>query len=550
MLAAFLSAVVGTVALAMPPQEPPLTRGASGNLLLRGARIHTGTHVDWPGALSSMHGKIRRGESLDPAVDARAIDLPGAFLLPGLIDAHGHLLGLGGMLDEVDLVGTTSYAEVIARAVAKASTLPKGSWVIGRGWDQNDWSDRAMPRHQDLSAAIPDHPVWLTRIDGHAGLANRVAMQLGGLGKDSVVGAGGEILRDEVGEPTGVLVDDAMAAIKVPPLSPEQIRQRLLAAQRECLRHGLTCVHDAGVDRTTLDVMLALHKEGKWALRTYVLLDPNERELIARGPWQTPDARIVVRAVKLYADGALGSRGASLLEPYADLPGKRGLVSLPKGMLLEVAQRCADSGMQLCTHAIGDAANKAVLDAYAAVKIGGGIAPLRFRIEHAQVIAEDDFARFAQLGVMPSMQPTHLTSDMPWAAERLGPERVLRAYAWRRFHGLGVVVPFGSDFPVESVDPRKGLFAAVTTRGERGGPAGGYRPDQKLSREQAIRGFTWHAAHAMFAERDLGTIELGKRADFTVFDRDLCTCPDDELLQAKVLLTVIGGQVAYDGRGQ
>ena len=538
-------AVVVTAAFATVPQEPAPSRA----VVVRGVTVYTGTDELWRGNLEARHGRFEHSGSVHPAHHgAAAFDLPGAFALPGLIDAHGHLLGLGGMLDEVDLVGTTSYQEVIARAVKKASTLPKGSWVIGRGWDQNDWSNTAMPRHQELSAAIPDHPVWLTRVDGHAGLANQKALQLGGVGKDSVVGEGGEILRSEDGEPTGVLVDDAMAAIKLPALSPDQIRQRLLAAQRECLRHGLTCVHDAGVDRTTLDVMVALHKEGKWLLRTYVLLDPNERELIARGPWQTPDARIVVRAVKLYADGALGSRGASLLEPYTDMPGKRGLVSLPKGMLLEVAQRCADSGMQLCTHAIGDAANRTVLDAYAAVKIEGGLAPLRFRIEHAQVIAEDDFARFARLGVLPSMQPTHLTSDMPWATERLGPERVLRAYAWRRFHGLGVVVPFGSDFPVESVDPRKGLFAAVTTRGERGGPPGGYRPDQKLSREQAIRGFTRHAAHAMFAERDLGRIELGNFADFTVFDRDLLTCAEDDILQAKVLLTVIGGQVAYDGR--
>jgi predicted amidohydrolase YtcJ len=546
MFAAFCAfAVVVTAAFATGPQEPAPSRA----VVVRGATVYTGTTDLWPGNLEARHGRFEHSGSVHPAHHGAAeVDLPGAFVVPGLIDAHGHLLGLGGMLDEVDLVGTTSYQEVIARTVAKASTLPKGSWVIGRGWDQNDWSNTAMPRHQELSAAIPDHPVWLTRVDGHAGLANQKALELGSVRKDSVVGEGGEILRDQDGEPTGVLVDDAMAAIKLPALSPDQIRQRLLAAQRECLRHGLTCVHDAGVDRTTLDVMVALHKEGKWLLRTYVLLDPNERELIARGPWQTPDARIVVRAVKLYADGALGSRGASLLEPYADMPGKRGLVSLPKGMLLEVAQRCADSGMQLCTHAIGDAANKTVLDAYAAVKIEGGIAPLRFRIEHAQVIAEDDFARFARLGVLPSMQPTHLTSDMPWATERLGPERVLRAYAWRRFHALGVVVPFGSDFPVESVDPRKGLFAAVTTRGERGGPPGGYRPDQKLSREQAIRGFTRHAAYAMFAGRELGTIELGNLADFTVFDRDLLTCAEDDILQAKVLLTVIGGQVAYDGR--
>jgi hypothetical protein len=296
--------------------------------------------------------------------------------------------------------------------------------------------------------------------------------------------------------------------------------------------------------------MVALHGEGRWLLRTYVLLDPGEHELIARGPWQTADGRITVRAVKAYSDGALGSRGAWLLEDYSDRPGKRGLVGLPKGAVLALAQRCADAGMQLCVHAIGDAANRAVLDAFAAVQVDGGLAARRFRVEHAQVIAADDFVRFQALGVLPSMQPTHLTSDMPWAPERLGTERVLHAYAWRSFHRLGVVVPFGSDFPVESVDPRKGLFAAVTTRAEQGGPAAGYRPDQKLSREQALRGFTLHAAHGMFAEQELGTIAVGKRGDFTVFDRDLRTCRDDELLQAEVLLTVIDGRIVYDGRAR
>jgi predicted amidohydrolase YtcJ len=223
-------------------------------------------------------------------------------------------------------------------------------------------------------------------------------------------------------------------------------------------------------------------------------------------------------------------------------------VSLPKGAILALAQRCADSGMQLCTHAIGDAANRTVLDAYAAVTVDGGLAARRFRIEHAQVIAENDFVRFRDLGVLPSMQPTHLTSDMPWAPDRLGAERVLRAYAWRRFHELGVIVPFGSDFPVESVDPRRGLYAAVTTKSLDGGPA--LRPDQQLSREAALTGFTRHAAHAMFDEDRLGTIEIGNLADFTVFDRNLLTCPDEELLLAKVLLTVVGGQVVHDGREQ
>jgi len=546
MLAAFCAvAVVVCAAFATGQQKPPPT----GAIVVRGVSVHTGTSDPWHGNLEARHGRFEPAGSVHPAHHGAAtFDLPGAFVAPGLIDAHGHLLGLGGLLDEADLVGATSYQEVIARAVAKATTLPKGSWVIGRGWDQNDWPEKAMPSHDALSAAVPDHPVWLVRVDGHAGLANAAAMARAGITKDSAVGPGGEIQRDAAGAPTGVLVDDAMALVVVPPLTDEQLRERLLAAHDACLRVGLVGVHDAGVDARTLAAMVGLHREGRWLLRVYVMLDPNEKELIARGPWQTGDGVIVVRAVKAYADGALGSRGAVLFEPYADRKGWKGLMLMPKAAIAELAQRCAEAGMQLCMHAIGDAANRTVLDAYAAVKVDGGIAPLRFRVEHAQVIAEDDFARFAQLGVLPSMQPTHLTSDMPWAAERLGPERVARAYAWRRFHALGVVVPFGSDFPVESVDPRKGLFAAVTTRGDGGGPPEGYRPDQKLSREQAIRGFTRHAAHAMFAERDLGTIARGKRADFTVFDRDLLTCAEDDLLQAKVLLTVIGGQVAYDGR--
>lgn len=554
MFAALLAVVVGTVVcLPQAPQEPHHPKVASGNLLLRGGRIHTGTNADWPGALSVEAGRIRFGDSLDPAFDATAIDLPAdAFVMPGLQDAHGHLLGLGTSLAEVDLVGTASFDEVIARAVAKAATQPAGTWILGRGWDQNDWPDTAMPHHRALSAAIPDHPVWLVRVDGHAGLANLKALQQANVTRDSVVGGGGEILRDAAGEPTGVLVDEAMAAIRPPAPTVAQIRERLLAAQRECLRHGLTCVHDAGVDATTLQAMVDLHREGKWWLRTYVLLDPNERELIARGPWQTPDGRIVVRAVKAYADGALGSRGAALLADYSDAPGKRGLVSMPKGSIQVLAQFCADHDMQLCMHAIGDAANRAVLDAYAAVKTNGEPAAgrLRFRIEHAQVLADADFGRVRDLGVLPSMQPTHLTSDMPWAGQRLGPERTLLAYAWTRFHRLGVIVPFGSDFPVESVDPRRGLFAAVTTRPLSGGPAAGFRPEQRLSREQALRGFTLHAAHGMFAESRLGTIELRKVADLTVFDRDLRTCSDDELLTAKVLLTVVGGQVVYDGRAQ
>ncbi|MCK5941633.1 MAG: amidohydrolase, partial [Planctomycetes bacterium] len=425
---------------------------------------------------------------------------------------------------------------------------PAGSWVVGRGWDQNDWDAQRMPHHRELSAAVPDHPVWLTRVDGHAGLANARALRAAGIDRDSEAPSGGEILFDDDGEPTGVLVDAAMGAVPEPSLADGEIRRRLLFAQASCLRHGLTCVHDMGVSERVLAQLVQLHREKKWFLRTYVMLAASERQLIARGPWQTPDGLIVVRGVKAYADGALGSRGAALLEPYADRPSTRGLVSLPKGAILALAQFCADSDMQLVTHAIGDKANRTVLDAYAAVEVAGGLAGRRFRVEHAQVIAEEDFARFRDLGVLPSMQPTHLTSDMPWAPDRLGPQRTLRAYAWRRFHDLGVVVPFGSDFPVESVDPRKGIYAAVTSKAP--GTDRELRPDQKLSRERALRGFTYDAAYGMLSEGRLGTIERRKYADFTVFDRNLLTCSDDELLTAKVLLTVIGGRIVYDGRGE
>ena len=545
-----LASVLALAAGALAPQEPvPAPRPAHpwSELVLSGGTVWSGAQP-WPDGLdvSARYELLELPSARHPG--HVVVDLPdGAFVMPGLQDAHGHLLGLGSALVEVDLVGTTSYAEVVEKARAAAAAQPAGTWIVGRGWDQNDWDDTRMPHHRALSEAVPDHPVWLTRVDGHAGLANSAALKLARVRRGSVAPSGGEILFDAQGDPTGVLVDAAMGAVPEPALDEAEIRRRLLFAQQACLRHGLTCVHDMGVSARVLDQLVQLHRENKWFLRTYVMLTPSERELIARGPWQTPDGLIIVRGVKAYADGALGSRGAALLEPYSDRPGTRGLVSLPKGAIQVLAQYCADSGMQLVTHAIGDQANRAVLDAYAAVEVDGGIAGRRFRVEHAQVIAEDDFVRFRDLGVLPSMQPTHLTSDMPWAPERLGPVRTMRAYAWRRFHELGVVVPFGSDFPVESVDPRKGLYAAVTTKAL--GTDRALRPDQQLGRERALRGFTFDAAYGMHAERRLGTIEVRKYADLTVFDRDLRTCSEQELLSAKVLLTVVGGRIVYDGRG-
>ncbi|MBL8725768.1 MAG: amidohydrolase [Planctomycetes bacterium] len=519
------------------------------DLVLRGATVHTGTGTAWSGPLVVAGGRVA-APGTEPSAAAVVVELPQAFVVPGLQDAHGHLLGLGAQLEQVDLVGCRSYEALVEKVAAAAAKLPKGQWVLGRGWDQNRWPDPAMPHHAELSAAVPDHPVWLWRVDGHAGLANLRALRLAGVVATSEAPPGGEILFGDDGEPTGVLVDAAMSSVPVPEPNNEQIRSRLLAAQEHCLRLGLTCVHDAGVTEPVLEELRLLHKNRQWHLRVHVLLADHERERIRRGPWHSKDGLLVARAVKTYADGALGSRGAALLEEYSDRPGWRGNGNRPvaKGPLRELAQLCVESGMQLCVHAIGDGGNRAVLDVFAELQVDGGLAARRFRIEHAQVVAKPDFARFLALGVLPSMQPTHLTSDMPWALARLGPERVLGAYAFRTFLELGAVVPFGSDFPVESADPRHGLFAAVTTRPQAGGPAAGLRPDQQLTRAQALRGFTAHAAFASFAEADLGTIEAGKRADFTVFDRDLLVCSDDEILQAVVLLTVVDGRVVYDGR--
>lgn len=513
------------------------------DLVLRNARVHTGTDAPWRGDLVVQKGRIQpEGTPAPEGVPVR--DLAGAFVLPGLQDAHGHLLGLGAADEEVDLYGAVSYADVIARVKVAAKATKPGSWIVGRGWDQNRWPDLAMPHHRDLSAALPDHPVWLVRVDGHAALVNARAMAIARLHKGTEAPTGGAILRDEGGEPTGVLVDRAMALVHLPDPSPEDVKRRLMTAQQRCLEVGLTCVHDAGVDAAEVDLVFAMREQGVWNLRTWVLLSANQTEAIQKGPRRTPDGLVQVRAVKAYADGALGSRGALLLEPYSDQPGYRGL-PLSAG-LAETAKLCAETGMQLCVHAIGDAANRKVLDVFAATAFAEGAREAaRWRIEHCQVVAAADRQRFVDLGVVPSMQPTHLTSDMPWARARLGDARIGTAYAWRELLALGLPVAFGSDFPIESVDPRKGLFAAVTTKAAAGGEA--LRPEQQLSRVEALRGFTLYAAHAMFAEQELGTIASGKRADLTVFDRDLRECPEAEILEARVLLTVVDGRVVFDG---
>jgi predicted amidohydrolase YtcJ len=486
--------------------------------------------------------------------DTRVLDLAGATVVPGLWDAHGHVLGLGLAQQRVDLAGTRSFAEVIQRVQAAAADLPDDAWIQGRGWDQNDWPEAEFggefPAHAALSAAVPDHPVVLRRIDGHASLLNAAALAASGIAAETRAPEGGEILRSADGTPTGVLVDAAMGLVQSPPPTAAQVRRALKDGAALALRHGLVGVHDAGVSAATLAAYEELYAADALDLRVYALLTPGAAKE-ARPRVDLFDGRLTVRAVKRFMDGALGSRGAYLLAPYSDAPETQGLPQQTTEELAEAVGGDLARGLQTCTHAIGDGGVRRVLDAYArALKDRPGEA--RLRVEHAQVIAPEDIPRFAALGVVPSMQPTHATSDMPWAEARLGPERVRGAYAWRALLDAGVRhLPLGSDFPVESVDPRLGLYAAVTRLDADGGSphgAEGWYADQALTRREALRGFTLDACAAAFQEHQGGTIEVGKRADFTVFGVDPLTCPPAALLTAPVRATIVGGRVAYEAR--
>jgi predicted amidohydrolase YtcJ len=483
-------------------------------------------------------------------LSTRVIDLAGRAVTPGLIDAHSHLLGLGEALSQVDLVGTASYEEVIRKVHEAAARVPAGTWVGGRGWDQNDWPDKRFPTHEALSAAVPDHPVWLERIDGHAALVNARAMEL--LGIDAAIQdpAGGRFLRDEAGRPTGVLVDNAMGVVagRLPEPAPEELQRRLRLAARHCLERGLTTVTDMGIGEAGHQAYTALRRAGELPLRAALFLTDDEALLahwFQRGPEIDPEARLQVRGVKLYADGALGSRGAALVEPYSDDPGNLGLLTSSGSHMADVARRAVQAGFQVGIHAIGDRGGVVALDAMEDA-LGGPNPRARFRLEHAQVLRVQDIERMARLGVIASMQPTHATSDMPWAGDRVGERRLAGAYAWRKVLNAGGRLALGSDFPVESADPRLGLYAAVTRQDLQGDPPGGWLPGEKLAREEALRGFTLDAAWSLFLEQEVGSLEVGKRADLVVFARDPMTVPEAEIPKVEIDLTLVDGQVAYE----
>ncbi|MFQ6046786.1 MAG: amidohydrolase [Gemmatimonadales bacterium] len=548
-----LTAVVAVAATAPAAAQQP----EPADLVITNARIYTvDRNRPLAHAMAATDGRIvfvgsTRGAEVFVGENTDVWDMDGNTVIPGMVDAHAHLLGLGTALRRVDLVGTRSYQEVIERVVERARTVPRGEWIQGRGWDQNDWGDTRFPTHEALSRAVPDHPVYLTRVDGHAALVNAKALELAGVTARTRDPEGGRFIRDAGGNPTGVLIDRAQGVVTrmIPPASEGELREAVLAAIREANKWGLTGIHDAGVGPSTIDIYEQLAKEGRYNLRNYVMISSSDRTLeryFDRGPQEgLYDGRLWIRAIKMVADGALGSRGAALLEPYSDEPANTGLITAPYERIREVAVRGLRNGFQVNVHAIGDRANRMVLDAFESALQEVPVADHRFRVEHAQVIHFQDIPRFAELDVIPSMQGSHQTSDMYWAIGRLGWTRAQGAYAWRSLLNTGVVIPNGSDFPVESPNPLISFKAFVTRQDENGWPAGGWFPEERTSREEALESMTIWPAYGAFMERETGSLSPGKYADFVVLDQDIMTVAAERILDTHVLMTVLGGEVVY-----
>ena len=528
--------------------------GGPADLVLQNGAVHTMV----PAAPSAQAVAIRDGRFIAVGAQAeiaafigpktRVIDAKGGAIVPGLVDAHAHLYGLGHALENLQLRGLTSPEEVAKWVSMAADERSPGEWILGRGWDQNLWPKKEFPSREVLDRVAPAHPVALRRVDGHAVWVNGAALKAAGITAQTRDPDGGLIVRDASGAPTGVLVDAAMQLVegKIPPDSADTIERKIRQAQRAALMRGLAGVHEMGISDEVAAVYRKMAASGELAIRVYGLLSSHAlADVEDRQPIIDADgtAMFTLRGIKLYADGALGSRGAALLTPYSDDPENSGLLQLSAAELESAAERAAAAGWQLAIHAIGDRGNRLVLDAFETAYASQPGADLRMRVEHAQVIDKGDIDRFAALGVIASMQPTHATSDMPWAGDRVGSDRLSGAYAWRTLKDSGAVLAFGSDFPVEEVSPLLGLYAATTRQDADGKPAAGWLPAQRLSLEEALHGFTVGAAYAAFAEQHRGKIAVGYVADVSVFDRDLVA--GRGLLQTKARHTIVGGEVEY-----
>lgn len=482
------------------------------------------------------------------------IDLHGKPVYPGFIDSHAHLEGLGASLMYLNLRDLHSPQEVVQRVAEAAQQRPAGGWIRGSGWDQNLWPVKRFPTKQVLDAVVPKNPVILRRVDGHAVWVNSLTLKLAGITRNTPDPPAGRIVHLPNGEPSGVLVDQAVDLLlsAIPPPTKEEREEAILKAVRLCLRFGLTQVHDMGADSQMIAIYRELIARKEFPFRVYVAIDgigPTWNDFLKSGPEKIDDSgRLSVRALKVYMDGALGSRGAALLEPYSDDPPNRGITVMSTDSLARIAEECIDKGFQLCVHAIGDRANSIVLSAYAKAfkERNASGNDLRFRIEHVEVLDPADILRFHELGVVPSMQPTHCTSDMPWLADRLGPDRLGEVCVWRSLLDDGNIIPGGSDFPVESPNPLLGIYAAITRQDLQGRPDTGWFAGQCMTRDEALKSFTLWGSYSAFQEDDKGSIEVGKWADLVVLDRDIMRVPPQEIPDAVVLKTMVGGAFVYD----
>jgi predicted amidohydrolase YtcJ len=553
------SVLIASAALALAltaragAQQPPP------DLIIHHARIYTAIAAHPEAAALAIRGDrlVAVGSDADvlalKGAGTQLLDLGGRTIVPGLTDAHGHFTNLGSSLQRLDFRGLKSYDAIVAMVKARAAAARPGEWILGRAWDQNLWEDKAFPTHEKLDAAAPDNPVYLTRVDGHAGLANAKAMQLAGVTRATEAPAGGRLIREANGQPSGVFVDGAqrLIAAKIPPESDAQLDEQILLADKECRRLGLTMVHDAGNTKRAIDAYKRLADSGALQTRIYAMARGSLAELapfFKAGPIANyHDYHVIVRAIKIVADGALGSRGAAMLEDYSDEPGNKGLLTTPPEEVYAQTLAASKAGFQTCIHAIGDRANREVLDVFARVqKEVPGSKALRMRDEHAQILSPQDIPRFAQLGVIASMQPTHCTSDMPWVPARIGQKRTTDgAYVWQKLMKTGVVIASGSDFPVEQPNPMPGLYAAITRQDVNGNPPGGWAPDQRMTRMEALESFTINAAYAAHLEHELGTLAPGKLADLVVLSADVMTEPAKDILKTTVVKTMIGGRWVY-----
>ncbi len=483
---------------------------------------------------------------------AEVIDLDGKTVMPGIIESHGHLLSLGQSFLELNVEGVETPAAVIAKVAERVKETPPGQWITGWGWDEGAWA-RNYPTSVELSRVSPENPVYLRGLHGFACWVNERALDVAGITAETPDPPNGAILKDtESGKPTGILTNEAQELVTrhIPPLSQEQIEKALQMAIKECLENGLTTVHEARTTAVMLEAFQSLLKKDKLRSRIFVMLDWTDEDLLEscfrKGPEIDPEQMLFVRCVKVFVDGALGSRGAAMMEPYSDAPGEKGLIVTSEQELVRLTSRSLKSGLQVAVHAIGDRANRITLNAFRkAIEDVPEAKDHRLRIEHAQVVALEDIQKFAPLGLVLSMQPPHCTSDMPWAEIRVGPDRIRGAYAWRSFLDSGVHLTLNSDFPGETLNPFYGMYAAMTRQNPEGQPEGGWYPDQCLSREEVLKAYTVEAAFSGFTEDINGRILPGMLADFIVLSDDILSIPVREFLSLQVEQTYLGGNLVF-----